>query len=356
MAKDKYLFFVSAIFSAFLCSKAATSPVVPALFVFGDSTADVGNNNFLPSTLAKANFQPYGIDYPGGIPTGRFSNGYNGVDYLAKVLGFTKSPLSYLSLRKVSDANRGSNFASGGSGIFDSTGANFSIPFDQQIKYFHEFSLGLRALMGEADVDLLVKKSLFYISTGNNDMISFFVISGVRNQSQADIFIGQLTNQFKRQLEALYNAGARKFIVPSSSLVGCIPILRVAVPNGDCVEYLNNLSRLFNKATQIALNDLSSTHKDFSYSFINVYDFVSVLSSEPQKFGFTETMSACCGSGRFNARADCLSNSTYCANRAQYFYWDRFHATQALSRVISSAVYNDQRYASPLTLGQLVRG
>ena len=55
---------------------------VPAVFIFGDSTADVGNNNFLPVSRAKANFPPYGIDFVQGRATGRFSNGLNSADYL----------------------------------------------------------------------------------------------------------------------------------------------------------------------------------------------------------------------------------------------------------------------------------
>jgi hypothetical protein len=53
-------------------------PSVPAMFVFGDSLTDNGNNNDLNS-FAKANYLPYGIDFAGG-PTGRFSNGYTMVD------------------------------------------------------------------------------------------------------------------------------------------------------------------------------------------------------------------------------------------------------------------------------------
>ena len=58
--------------------------MVQALYVFGDSTADVGNNNFLPGPQAKANFPHYGLDFPLSRPTGRFSNGYNGIDFLGE--------------------------------------------------------------------------------------------------------------------------------------------------------------------------------------------------------------------------------------------------------------------------------
>jgi len=48
---------------------------VPAVLVFGDSIMDTGNNNKNLATTARCNFPPYGKDFKGGIPTGRFSNG-----------------------------------------------------------------------------------------------------------------------------------------------------------------------------------------------------------------------------------------------------------------------------------------
>ena len=47
---------------------------IPALIVWGDSIVDPGNNNAV-NTIIKCNFDPYGMDYDGGVPTGRFSNG-----------------------------------------------------------------------------------------------------------------------------------------------------------------------------------------------------------------------------------------------------------------------------------------
>lgn len=53
---------------------------VPAYFVFGDSYADVGTNNYVPNATALANFPPYGETYF-HKPTGRFTNGRNIVDF-----------------------------------------------------------------------------------------------------------------------------------------------------------------------------------------------------------------------------------------------------------------------------------
>ena len=57
--------------------------MVPCFFIFGASSFDNGNNNALP-TLAKANYPPYGIDFPAG-PTGRFSNGRSIVDIICTI-------------------------------------------------------------------------------------------------------------------------------------------------------------------------------------------------------------------------------------------------------------------------------
>jgi GDSL-like Lipase/Acylhydrolase len=58
--------------------------------VFGDSTVDSGNNNFI-YTIAKSNFKPYGRDFYGGEPTGRFSNGRLPTDFISEA--FNRPPI-----------------------------------------------------------------------------------------------------------------------------------------------------------------------------------------------------------------------------------------------------------------------
>lgn len=79
------LFF--SIFSLQLVSPiSSTLPLAPALYVFGDSLLDSGNNNFLP-TIAKANFLPYGDDFSQGS-TGRFTNGRTVADFIGTLFFF----------------------------------------------------------------------------------------------------------------------------------------------------------------------------------------------------------------------------------------------------------------------------
>lgn len=65
---------------------------VPAVFVFGDSIVDPGNNNNNIKTVVKCNFPPYGKDFPGGYPTGRFSNGRVASDIIGSFNMFLHVP------------------------------------------------------------------------------------------------------------------------------------------------------------------------------------------------------------------------------------------------------------------------
>lgn len=69
-------------FMAIQLSSAAASSLVT--FVFGDSLTEVGNNNYLQFSLAKANYPFYGIDFEGGKATGRFTNGRTIGDIICK--------------------------------------------------------------------------------------------------------------------------------------------------------------------------------------------------------------------------------------------------------------------------------
>lgn len=90
-AKIEHLFSVRIHFivSVFLCLVSSEGLVqlpynitIPAIFSFGDSIMDQGNNNNLISP-AKCNYLPYGKDFKAGfMPTGRFSNGKTPLDII----------------------------------------------------------------------------------------------------------------------------------------------------------------------------------------------------------------------------------------------------------------------------------
>lgn len=62
----------------------SSPPLVPALFVIGDSSVDCGTHTFL-GKFARADRLPYGRDFDTHQPTGRFCNGRIPVDFLGKL-------------------------------------------------------------------------------------------------------------------------------------------------------------------------------------------------------------------------------------------------------------------------------
>lgn len=94
---------------------------VPAIIVFGDSTVDAGNNDYI-STVAKSNFEPYGRDFAGGRPTGRFSNGRIPTDFMSEAFGLKPTVPAYLDpTYNIADFATGVCFASAGSGYDNAT-------------------------------------------------------------------------------------------------------------------------------------------------------------------------------------------------------------------------------------------
>jgi hypothetical protein len=95
---------------------------VEGVFVFGSSLVDNGNNNFLNGSGVRADYLPYGMDFPLG-PSGRFSNGRNVIDALGELLRLPGlvPPFADPATRGRA-ALHGVNFASGGTGILDHTG------------------------------------------------------------------------------------------------------------------------------------------------------------------------------------------------------------------------------------------
>lgn len=113
------LFFIQTVLLVVLVAE--TKAKVPAIIVFGDSSVDTGNNNVI-STLLKSNFKPYGRDFEGGLPTGRFCNGRVPPDFISEAFGLKPAIPAYLDPQySISDFATGVCFASAGTGYDNAT-------------------------------------------------------------------------------------------------------------------------------------------------------------------------------------------------------------------------------------------
>lgn len=89
MARPSSVFFLQLVFILTTCTAKSVQqlekPKAAALFIFGDSFLDAGNNNYInTTTLDRANFWPYGETFF-EFPTGRFSDGRLISDFIGKL-------------------------------------------------------------------------------------------------------------------------------------------------------------------------------------------------------------------------------------------------------------------------------
>ncbi|KAL7117551.1 hypothetical protein ACP275_03G078300 [Erythranthe tilingii] len=149
----------------------------PALVFYGDSIVDTGNNNYI-KTIAKANFPPYGKDFIGRIPTGRFSDGKILSDLFAEELGIKPVLPPFLdpSLQD-QDLLTGVSFASANTGYDPLTARLASVlSFSDQLELFKEYISKLKKIAGdEKSSAIILRESLIGVIAGNNDIaITYF--------------------------------------------------------------------------------------------------------------------------------------------------------------------------------------
>ncbi|XP_057769166.1 GDSL esterase/lipase At5g55050-like [Salvia miltiorrhiza] len=336
----------------------------PAIFVLGDSTADVGTNQYLPETIFRADFPPYGIDFPHSRPTGRFSNGFNSADFVAKLFGLKRSPPPYMYLLTLNPHHfrkhllRGANFASAGAGILDITGPNGSVvPLSQQISQVSEVKGNLTLQIGSAAADSKLSRSMFFISVGSNDIFGYFKANSTMQKNK---FIAIVISTYSDHIMKLYKLGARKFGIISVPPVGCCPSQRLvqkALYGADgCFELQNDFALTFHSALDTLLSHLSTQLPGFKYSLGNGYKMSIDVINNPRASGFENVDAACCGDGLLNAQVPCNSSTSVCSDRRKFLFWDMFHPTKKAAFLAAQTLYNGPPYyVSPINFSQLAK-
>ncbi|KAJ0987226.1 hypothetical protein J5N97_005582 [Dioscorea zingiberensis] len=315
----------------------------PVTFVFGDSLTDVGNNNYLPYTLAKSNYLWYGVDYEGGKPTGRFTNGRTIGDIISAKLGI-ESPPPYLSLSMSDDAIlHGINYASGGAGILNETGAYFlqKLSFDDQITCFEKTKIAISSKIGNKAAEQLTNQAVYFIGLGSNDYVNnylqpFLADSQLTHDDYLDLLISTLEGQFR----SLYHLGARKIVFHGLGPLGCIPSQRVKSRDGQCLKLVNSYAQLFNDRVHKLLVSLNSKLPGARMAFADSYSIVLDLINNPQTYGFKISNTSCCNVDN-TLGGLCLPNTRLCQNRKDYVFWDGYHTTDAANVVISARIFSD---------------
>ncbi|KAJ0007663.1 hypothetical protein Pint_29891 [Pistacia integerrima] len=306
MASLSYFLFVIILGSISLNPRVCNGQEHKLLFVFGDSLFDAGNNKYLNSSMRVAQaYYPYGITFH-NQSTGRVSDGLIVPDFIAKYRNLNMVPPYLQPGANFSD---GVNFASAGSGVFDTMPGLISLP--GQLTNFKKVASSL-------DKEVL-KRSVFLISMGGNDYFSFNNKNPNATLAQRQQFqrmvVGNLTNALKE----IYELGGRKFAFPECWTIG------LALSN--------------------ALKKLESRLTGFKYSIFDYYTALLDRINHASKYGFKEGIIACCGTGQFNGQ-NCGGGFTgkdaynLCSNPSEYVFFDGGHTTEKANSQLAELIWS----------------
>jgi outer membrane lipase/esterase len=276
-----------------LCAlSAASAGPFNGLVVFGDSLSDVGNVETLTEALS-----PLVTPTPGPYYyQGRFSNGPNYVDVLSAGLGLGASTAS---------VNGGTNYAYGGALATGTPYPNSVViqDLDDQVSQY---------LTASPVAD---PHTLYLVYIGAND-----VADTIDNGGTA----GDVTTAAQRvvdQIQLLYNAGARQFLVPNLPALGLVPEYSGPSTSAEA----NALAADFNAALASDLDTLDASAPGIKDYRLDVAGLFANLVANPSAYGLTNVTDPA-------APGLTIGDTTYdtsleVPNPNQYLFWDSFHPT-----------------------------
>jgi len=282
---------IAAILGVVLGLMTGAAQAVPSnMFVFGDSLMDTGNL-YIATTGAGS---PTPISPP--YFNGRFSNGPLFDELIAGTYGITLTP-SLLG---------GNNFSWAGA----QTGTGFTNGFipnvQNQIGSFLSSRPG-----GIADPN-----AVYWIEGGGNDVLPASQSANVPGA------IGVIVNNIATEILTLAGSGAKNFVIVNVPNVGATP--RVQDMGPAAAAGATAITMGINQGLLQALSSIRASDPSLNLQLLDFFALGNMVAANPLAYGFT------------NTTAPCLTETTLCGNPDQYLYWDSFHPTAAVGRLVAS--------------------
>ncbi|WOG91485.1 hypothetical protein DCAR_0310734 [Daucus carota subsp. sativus] len=325
-----YAFVISQLSEAVV--KLPPNVTFPAVIAFGDSIVDQGTNNYI-NTVIKCNFPPYGLDFMGSTPTGRFSNAKTPLDLLAKELGIKELVPAYLDPNlQTKELLTGVSFASGASGYDPQTSQIASVlSLPDQLELFKAYISKLKALVGEERGNYIIANGLYFVVAGSDDLANtYFIIGSRRLQYDVPSYADLLVNSASTFIQDLYGLGARRIAVFGAPPIGCLPSQRTLAGglNRMCEDSRNQAAQVYNTKLSSKLDTFGHTLPQSKIVYIDIYSPLLNLIQNPQNYGLEVVDRGCCGTGNLEVSVLCNRFSTVCPDHTKYLFWDSYHPTE----------------------------
>ena len=292
-----------------------------AMYVFGDSLSDSGNDFKITSQRV-----PSPTFYTDGNinNNGRFTNGLNYADRLAADFGLTLAP---------SLTPGGTNYAYGGARseyVRPDMDAYGALSFNEQIGEY----LGRAGKVADPD-------ALYVLWIGSND-IADAIDKSLRAggdptpiQQEISQTIGDIVNAFV----TLEGFGARHFLVgnvPDLSLTPSVRSLAAVLGKG-VTDVARGASVGFNTALSFYLP--ASTLPTSDLTMFDAFALQTAMTEHPVDYGLSNVTSACY-TGQVDGTAIPGAGAlTQCANPNEHLYFDMEHPSAALHEWAARTIY-----------------
>nr|GMC81624.1 GDSL esterase/lipase At1g28590-like [Ipomoea batatas] len=305
-------------------------------------------------------------------PTGRYSDGRLIIDFIALSMGLPfVEPYFGGKTRGDRSFAKGVNFAVAGATAMD-------------ISFFTERGITNRCTNASLGTELEWFKQMMssfcdtpsrckqYLRSsivlmgeiGGNDYNYAFLQGYPREEIVS--FVPKIIAIIASAINELIEYGAQTIIVPGNFPIGCsssyLTYFMTANaseydPKTGCLNWLNDFSAYHNRLLQNELDRLREQYPDTTIIYADYYNAAMRLYNSPSKYGFNNTVVACCGGGgpyNYDRLVDCGSaSSTVCDNPSSYISWDGSHLTEAAYRWIADGLLKGP-YTTPQINGECI--
>ncbi|KAA8532610.1 hypothetical protein F0562_032574 [Nyssa sinensis] len=339
---ERMLLLISLLLGFFV---SAFSYNVPAIFTFGDSIFDAGNNHYNKNCTAQADFPPYGSSFF-HRPTGRFTNGRTVPDFISQFMGidlqkpYLEAQIEVVNGSQKAYPSNGINFASAGSGVLRQTNKDLGVtPIQDQLLQF-------KTLVEKNQIDKrLVQQSFFFFESGSNDVFNYFLPFDTPTLNP-EAYVQAMLTEVGHFIEQIYQLGARRIAIFSLGPVGCVPARSnlPGAPVDRCFGKMNKMVKNYNMGLESLIKDLPIKYPGAVGVYGAVYDIVQLFRAIPSRYGFTNVTSACCGDGTLGGIVQCGRDGyKMCSNPNEFLFWDYFHPSEHTYKLISKALWGGRQ-------------
>ena len=268
--------------------------------VFGDSLSDPGNVFALTGTVSNT---PYAVIPSAPYTTGghHFSNGKTWIEQRPGGDVNAQSSGPAYQVRGVF-----TNYAVGGARARPASGGLVQGDLTVQVQnYLADF--GGAARPGATHVIFIGGNDIRDALQAGGGMPSFLILSAAVDAVAANI-------------QTLYLAGARRFVVVNGPDLGLVPAVRLT---GDPVTITGAtlLSAGYNVGLAAAVTALSAGLPGIHIALVDLFGFLDGVVADPGKYGLTDVTDMCITPG--------VKGNAKCSNPNDYLFWDGIHPTTA---------------------------